>query len=233
VWRLALLVALALALCPVPTVGAPEVPDVRATEWPAAERGSIDAAVLDLAMAAAACALRSGAVGAPSTLTVIDYSRPSSVKRLWVYDLVAERLLFEELVSHGQGSGGNLPTEFSNQPESHQSSLGLFVTDEPYVGRNGYSLRLDGLESGVNDRARERAIVMHGAPYVSEAFVAAQGRLGRSWGCPAVRDAVARDLIDRVKAGGLLFAYYPDPAWLETSDYLGGCAAASAGPRGD
>jgi hypothetical protein len=116
VWRLALLVALALALCPVPTVGAPEVPDVRATEWPAAERGSIDAAVLDLAMAAAACALRSGAVGAPSTLTVIDYSRPSSVKRLWVYDLVAERLLFEELVSHGQGSGGNLPTEFSNQP---------------------------------------------------------------------------------------------------------------------
>jgi hypothetical protein len=107
------------------------------------------------------------------------------------------------------------------------------VTDEPYVGRNGYSLRLDGLESGVNDRARERAIVMHGAPYVSEAFVAAQGRLGRSWGCPAVRDAVAHDLIDRVKAGGLLFAYYPDPAWLETSDYLGGCAAASAGPRGD
>jgi hypothetical protein len=103
----------------------------------------------------------------------------------------------------------------------------LFLTDETYVGRNGYSLRLDGLDRGFNDRARERAIVMHGAPYVSEAFAEAQGRLGRSWGCPALRQSVAREVIDRVKGGGLLFAYYPDAKWLTSSKYLGDCAAAS------
>ncbi len=124
-----------------------------------------------------------------------------------------------------QGTGANLATKFSNENESHQTSLGLFVTDTAYVGKNGYSLRLDGLDEGFNDRARERAIVMHGAPYVSEAFVKANGRLGRSWGCPAVSDAVARELIDRVKGGSLVFAYYPDAEWLKTSKYLGGCGA--------
>src|SRR5688572_7310978 len=186
--------------------------------------GSIETDVLALALGAASCAVNSGAVGRPRTLTVIDYSKPSSQKRLWVYDLATRELLYEELVAHGQGSGANLATEFSNQPDSHQTSLGLFVTDETYVGRNGYSLRLDGLDKGVNDRARERAIVMHGAPYVSPAFVKANGRLGRSHGCPAVSDAVARDLIDKVKGGGLVFAYHPDAGFLKTSKYLGGCA---------
>ena len=188
------------------------------------EIGSIETDVLELALGAASCAVNSGAVERPRTLTVIDYSKPSSQKRLWVYDLTTRELLYEELVAHGQGSGANLATEFSNQPDSHQTSLGLFVTDETYVGRNGYSLRLDGLDKGVNDRARERAIVMHGAPYVSPAFVKANGRLGRSHGCPAVSDAVARDLIDRVKGGGLVFAYHPDAGFLKTSKYLGGCA---------
>ena len=100
-----------------------------------------------------------------------------------------------------------MATQFSNDDESHQTSLGLFVTRDTYVGKNGYSLRLDGLDRGVNDRARDRAIVMHGAPYVSEAFVKANGRLGRSWGCPAISAAVARQMIDRVKGGGLVFAY--------------------------
>ena len=100
------------------------------------------------------------------------------------------------------------------------------------MGKNGYSLRLDGLDRGFNDRARDRAIVMHGAPYVSEAFARAQGRLGRSWGCPALRDAVARDVIDLVKGGGLVFAYYPDPEWLSASKYLGDCAAALNLSRG-
>jgi hypothetical protein len=188
------------------------------------ERGSIDTSVLDLALGAASCAVKSGAVGQPRTLTVIDYSRPSSEKRLWVYDLNTRELLYEELVAHGQGTGANLATKFSNLPDSHQTSLGLFVTDETYVGRNGYSLRLDGLDKGWNDRARDRAIVMHGAPYVSPQFVKATGRLGRSHGCPAVSDAVARRLIDRVKGGGLVFAYYPDATFLKTSKYLGGCA---------
>jgi hypothetical protein len=190
----------------------------------ASEIGTIETDVLELALGAASCAVKSGAVDRPRTLTVIDYSKPSTAKRLWVYDLATRELLFEELVAHGQGSGANLATQFSNKPDSHQTSLGLFVTDDTYVGRNGYSLRLDGLDKGLNDRARARAIVMHGAPYVSPAFVKANGRLGRSHGCPAVSDGVARELINRVKGGGLVFAYYPDAQFLKTSKYLGGCA---------
>ena len=189
------------------------------------ELGSIEENVFDLALGAATCAVRAGAVEAPRTLTVIDYSKPSSEKRLWVYDLATRELLYEELVAHGQGTGANLAEKFSNNHDSHQTSLGLFVTDTTYVGKNGYSLRLDGLDKGINDRARERAIVMHGAPYVSQAFVKANGRLGRSWGCPAVSEAVAKQLIDRVKGGGLVFAYYPDAQWLKSSKYLRGCGA--------
>jgi hypothetical protein len=184
-------------------------------------------AVLSRAFDAAACAIRAGAVDAPTTLTVIDYSRPSTEKRLWVYDLGSRALLYEELVAHGEGTGDNWATRFSNEPGTHQSSLGLFVTEDTYVGQNGYSLRLHGLETGFNDRARERAIVMHGAPYVSDGFITTNGRLGRSWGCPALRETVARPLIDRIKGGDLVFAYYPEPAWLASSEYLGNCAAAA------
>jgi len=197
------------------------------SDWSAASRGTIDAKIFSLALDAASCAVRSGAVDDPSTLSVIDYSRPSTSPRLWVFDLESRELLYEELVAHGQGSGGNLATQFSNTEDSHQSSLGLFVTEGTYVGRNGYSLRLNGLDRGFNDRARERAIVVHGAPYVDAKLALAQGRLGRSWGCPALREAVARDLIDRVKGGSLVFAYYPDPLWLASSAYLGGCRAAA------
>ena len=185
--------------------------------------GDIETDVFEMALNAASCAVQSGAVKAPETLTVIDYSKPSSERRLWVFDLKAKELVYEELVAHGQGSGANMATQFSNEDESHQTSLGLFVTRDTYVGKNGYSLRLDGLDRGVNDRARDRAIVMHGAPYVSEQFVKANGRLGRSWGCPVISAAVAKQMIDRVKGGGLVFAYYPDANLLKTSKYLGGC----------
>jgi hypothetical protein len=194
--------------------------------WNSASLGSIDSTVFALALGAANCAVRSGAVSTPSTLTVIDYSKPSTEKRLWVFDLQSHELVYEELVAHGQGSGGNIATAFSNDPETHRTSLGLFVTADTYVGKNGYSLRLDGLDRGFNDHARERAIVMHGAAYVSPQFAQAQGRLGRSWGCPALREGVARDVINRVKGGGLVFAYYPDQTWLSGSHYLGGCTAA-------
>jgi hypothetical protein len=187
--------------------------------------GNIETDVFKMALDAASCAVRTGAVSAPETLTVIDYSKPSSERRLWVFDLKAKELVYEELVAHGQGSGANMATQFSNEDESHQTSLGLFVTRDTYVGKNGYSLRLDGLDRGVNDRARDRAIVMHGAPYVSEQFVKANGRLGRSWGCPAISAVVAKQMIDRVKGGGLVFAYYPDAKLLKTSKYLGGCRA--------
>jgi hypothetical protein len=126
--------------------------------------GNIEMDVFDLALGAASCAVRTGAVAGPTTLTVIDYSKPSSEPRLWVFDLKSRELLYEELVAHGQGSGANMATQFSNVDETHQTSLGLFRTDTTYVGKNGYSLRLDGLDKGINDRARDRAIVMHGAP---------------------------------------------------------------------
>jgi hypothetical protein len=153
-------------------------------------------------------------------LAVIDFSRPSAETRLWVFDLERRRLMFEELVSHGQGSGEAMATAFSNVPDSHQSSLGLFRTQDSYYGRNGYSLRLEGLEAGVNDLAFARAIVIHGADYVSEAFIEQTGRLGRSHGCPAVRQEVAYPLIDGLKEANYLFAYYPDPEWLMNSSYL-------------
>jgi|CXWK01.1.fsa_nt_gi hypothetical protein len=214
----AFLIAAAIVVVPLGTM--------RAEAEPPAE-GPIRAEVFELAWSAASCAVRAGATQ-PTTLTVIDYSKPSTEKRLWVFDMQTRALLYEELVAHGQGTGDNYATAFSNTPETHRSSLGLFVTDETYVGKNGYSLRLNGLDQGFNDRARERAIVIHGAPYVSEAFAGAQGRLGRSWGCPALRESIAREVIDRVKGGGLLFAYYPDQQWLKTSKYLGDCAAAAA-----
>jgi hypothetical protein len=196
---------------------------------PGAENATsaIDPRVLRLALNAAGCAVSRRAVDDPTTLTIIDYSKPSTEPRLWVLDLSRRTVLYEELVAHGQGSGGNLATAFSNVPDSHQTSLGLFVTDTTYVGRNGYSLRLDGLDRGFNDRARERAIVMHGAPYVNGTIGKTLGRLGRSHGCPAVSDAVAHKLIDRIKGGNLVFAYYPDPAWLSRSVFLNGCGSAS------
>jgi hypothetical protein len=181
-----------------------------ASGWDKSALGTIEADVFDLALTAANCAVRAGAADAPRTLTVIDYSKPSTEERLWVFDLRSRELLYQELVAHGQGTGGNLATNFSNESDSHRTSLGLFVTADAYVGRNGYSLRLDGLDKGFNDRARERAIVMHGAPYVDAEVAKRQGRLGRSWGCPAVRESVARPLIDQVKGGSLVFAYYPN-----------------------
>jgi hypothetical protein len=184
----------------------------------------VSADVLELALTATSCAAASGVIAAPPTLTLIDYSRPSVEPRLWVFDLATGELLFKELVAHGKNTGENFARKFSNDMDSRQTSLGLFVTDEPYVGSNGYSLRLDGLDVGFNDRARERAIVMHGAPYVDAELAAAQGRIGRSWGCPALRTAIASKVIDRIRGGGVVFSYYPDQDWLQTSRFLKGCA---------
>lgn len=153
-------------------------------------------------------------------LAVIDYSLPSTEPRMWVFDLRQHALLFEELVSHGQGSGDALAEVFSNIPESHQSSIGLFRTMNSYYGRNGYSLRLDGLEPEINDLAFERAIVIHGADYVSDEFIVQTGRLGRSHGCPAVREDITYPLIDSLKENQYVFAYYPDEEWLATSQFL-------------
>lgn len=197
------------------------LPALSTTAWTDAAIGDVDRRVFSMALEAASAAVARGDAANPATLTVIDFSRPSTEKRMWVYDLRSLRLLFAEVVSHGRGSGRTLATKFSNRPGSDESSLGLFRTAETYIGKHGYSLRLDGLEPGINDRARERAIVMHAAEYVSQAAARAQGYLGRSLGCPAVRPEISRPLIDAVKGGGLLFAYYPDPAWLAASRYVG------------
>ena len=186
----------------------------------ATRAGGLSRDVLALALGAVRCGVASGDLVAPRTLTVIDYSLPSTSQRLWTFDLETGALLFAEHVAHGQRTGENMAVNFSDVLESRQSSIGLFRTDNTYVGRNGYSLRLDGLEPGFNGRARERAIVMHGAPYVDATAAERQGRLGRSWGCPAVRDAIARDLIDTISGGGVVFSYYPDPVWLRTSRFL-------------
>ncbi len=175
--------------------------------WDVASLGDLDPRVFSTALAAAAAAVVRGEADFPETLSVIDFSRPSTRKRLWVFDLRSHALLFDELVSHGRGSGKTLATSFSNVPDSNKSSLGLFRTGEAYIGKHGLSLRLDGLEPGVNDRARERAIVIHGAPYVNAAVARMQGYLGRSLGCPAVRPEISRPLIETIKDGGLLYAY--------------------------
>lgn len=214
------LFALAVLLSSVVTAGAATSAAFTSSAWTNADLGGIDPKVFALALEAAGSAVKHGEANDPGTLTVIDYSKPSTEKRMWVYDLRTHALLFDELVSHGLGSGKTNATSFSNDGSSNKTSLGLFRTGETYVGHSGYSLRLDGLEPGVNDHARERAIVVHGAPYVNAATAKANGYLGRSLGCPAVRPAVAHTLIDAIKNGGLLFAYYPDPAWLKSSILL-------------
>lgn len=195
---------------------------------------SADSDMLDAALQARQCAIAHGQVAPEARLAVIDYARPSTEPRLWVFDFAAEspRLLWSEHVAHGRGSGENLAQRFSNAEGSHQTSLGLFRTAETYVGGNGYSMRMDGLEPGINDAARERLIVMHGAWYVDPAQAQRQGRLGRSEGCPAVRDAIARPLIDDLKQGHLVYAWHSDRQWRSASRYLncGATAVAAAGP---
>ena len=190
-----------------------------AASWDVTAIGAVDHDVFSLALSSAERAVERGDAK-PSTLTVIDFSVPSTERRMFVYDLRTRALLFQEHVSHGRNSGANVPTAFSNQPESFKSSIGLYRTAEGYFGKHGYSLRLDGLEKGFNDRARERAIVIHGADYVNADMAKRQGRLGRSLGCPAVRPEVAVKVINTVKDGGLVFAYYPDREWLASSTYL-------------
>lgn len=185
----------------------------------------IDANTLELAVTAMRCATAHG-MSASQRLAVIDYSRPSTEPRLWVFDLQRRSLLYRELVAHGRNSGDNYANAFSNTEGSLQSSLGLFRTSDTYNGSNGYSLRMDGLETGFNDNARQRAIVMHGASYVNSDLARKQGRVGRSWGCPAVRSGIARQMIDTLKGGQFVFSYYPDPRWLASSRYLH-CDAAS------
>lgn len=197
---------------PPPVQAPPAVVSPAAQDWPRRD-------VLELALQAFRCGEREGRFPRP-VLTVIDYSLPSTEPRLWVIDLRRRRVLHHELVAHGDRSGDTRAVAFSNEIGSHQSSLGLFRTDEVYTGAYGYALRLSGLEPGVNDHARERAIVVHGAPYVSRAAIAQWGTIGTTWGCPGLPEEVAAQVIDDIAGGSALFAYYPDAGWLRGSRYL-------------
>lgn len=153
-------------------------------------------------------------------LTIIDYTKSSSKKRLWIFDLDQQKLLYNTYVAHGEGSGFSVPHHFSNTHGSHQSSLGLFLTQTPYFGRYGYSLHLKGLERGINDHALSRAIVIHGAKWVSQSQLRYAGHLGMSWGCPAVPLSLARPLINTLKGGSLVFVYAEDKKLLKQSQFL-------------
>ncbi|KQR95404.1 hypothetical protein ASG01_06035 [Chryseobacterium sp. Leaf180] len=153
-------------------------------------------------------------------LTVCDFSLSSNVKRLWVIDLDQKTVLFNSLVAHGKNTGDEYATNFSNTESSLQSSMGFYITDTTYEGGNGYSLKLLGMDKGFNDAALQRAVVMHGADYVSEEFAAAHKRIGRSWGCPAVPRALAQPIINTIKGKNCLFIYYPDQNYLASSEWL-------------
>ncbi len=199
---------------------------------PAPKAVTLDANVRRAALDVVSCAQASGIGKAARSVTIIDYGRTSLEPRLWVVDIKTGAALVQEYVAHGRNSGENRTTSFSNAMNSHQSSLGLFVTAETYKGANGYSMRMDGLVPGVNDAARDRAIVMHGAPYVNPETGAKQGRLGRSWGCPALRSAVAEGVIDLIKGGNFVFAWHPDKDWVGASPYAKCVVAMKDRPAG-
>lgn len=147
----------------------------------------------------------------PALLALIDFTKPSTEKRFCVLDLQRKEVLFRSHVTHGCNSGDNYAVSFSNRPGSYQSSLGFFRTGDTYSGKNGYSLLLEGLEPGINDKALERNIVMHGAAYADPSFARSRGRLGRSLGCPALPPGISRQIIDTLKNGALLYIYGKQP----------------------
>lgn len=147
-------------------------------------------------------------------LTLIDFSLSSNLKRLWVIDLTSNTILFQSLVAHGRNTGEEFASAFSNVNSSFKSSLGFYATGEIYKGKHGISLRLDGLERGTNDNARERGVVMHGADYVSESFIKAHKRLGRSQGCPAIPVELTDDIIQTIKGKSCLYIYHPSRSFV-------------------
>jgi hypothetical protein len=150
-------------------------------------------------------------------ITIADFSQSCNSKRLYIIDLVNSQVLFQTYVAHGRNSGEEFATSFSDKPSSYKSSLGCYITGDSYIGANGYSLRLEGKEPGYNHHAFDRAVVLHGANYVSEDFIQSNGRLGRSLGCPAVPFELTKPIIETIKNGSCFFIYYPDQRYFKTS----------------
>ncbi|RYG26522.1 MAG: murein L,D-transpeptidase catalytic domain family protein [Chitinophagaceae bacterium] len=163
---------------------------------------------------------REGRLTNSSVLAIADFSQPSTNKRLYILDLKQYKILFQTLVAHGRNSGKELATSFSNQPSSYKSSPGFYITGETYTGKHGYSLKLNGVEKGINDNAYNRAIVVHGANYVDESYASAQGYIGRSQGCPAVPQKQAQTIINTIRDNSCFFIYQPGTAYLAHSTVL-------------
>lgn len=161
-----------------------------------------------------------GKLNNPDIISIVDFTKSSAEKRLFIIDVMSGRLLFNTYVAHGQNSGRAFAEKFSNKPSSLQSSLGFYETSNTYIGKNGYSLQLKGLEKGINDKADSRAIVIHGAPYVSEGLIRSQGYIGRSWGCPAIPERLTKPIIDKIKNGSCLFIYAQDKNYLNKTSLL-------------
>lgn len=157
--------------------------------------------------------LASGKLNNDRLLSIVDFSLPSSRKRLFIIDLKNNQIVYNTYVAHGRNSGKEMAHDFSNEPESNKSSLGFYVTGDTYIGKHGFSLRLLGEEKGINDNANSRAIVMHSASYVSEGAIKMQGFIGRSLGCPALPENVYKPIIEKIKNGSCLFLYSPDKAY--------------------
>jgi hypothetical protein len=192
------------------------VPNSRALYHEMALAGTIDYAVFERAIAGYN---RMGGHD-KDILTVIDFTKPSTEKRLFVIDLKLKKILFISYVAHGRNSGEKYATSFSNREGSFKSSLGFYKTENTYYGKNGYSLVLDGLERGINDKAKERAIVMHGATYANPSTIRSCGRLGRSLGCPALPLAVSKKIIDTIKGGTLLYIHGDDKTYASRSTFI-------------
>lgn len=199
---------------------------VGSKEWVEAETkiitsqaSNLEPSVLKLGLTAYLKARKEG-MDNKQLLTIVDYSKPSTEKRLWVVDMKRAKVLFNTWVAHGQNSGDTHATSFSNDPESHKTSLGVFTTRETYMGHNGLSLRIKGLEHGVNDNAYSREIVFHGAWYADGSVARERGTLGRSWGCLAVAPSTIKPLVETIKDDTLVVAYYPDRHWLHNSTYV-------------
>ena len=192
------------------------VPNSRALYHEMALAGTIDYAVFERAIAGYN---RMGGHD-KDILTVIDFTKPSTEKRLFVIDLKLKKILFISSVAHGRNSGEKYATSFSNREGSFKSSLGFYKTENTYYGKNGYSLVLDGLERGINDKAKERAIVMHGATYANPSTIRSCGRLGRSLGCPALPLAVSKKIIDTIKGGTLLYIHGDDKTYASRSTFI-------------
>lgn len=197
----------------------------RETDVIGSQASNLSPKVLKVALTAYVKAREKG-MDNKQVLTVIDYSKPSNERRMWVIDMKTNKVLFNTWVAHGKNSGGLNATSFSNASHSLKSSLGVFVTENTYSGGHGYSLRIQGLERGINDNAYNRSVVFHSAWYAGGDVAKSRGMLGRSWGCMAVGQETIKPLVNTIKNNTVVVAYYPDQHWLQHSEWVNNSVAA-------